>query len=327
MNAHDLFDEFHEEQENIRMEEESCSNPIKEPHSAVLGREVPCALNSQHLGDMDSKDLVCKGAKYAVSKNLAFLCKIIQNLSTLGSTLLFVPEKDQLSACIYNASTCMFSKTVFKRDFFCEVDSSCLTTPNAGCCISSEAALNVFKISPELLDDIKYMVIDTDPSKDFINVMLFGPGSVSELIKINQLAIRCQLADDSRSRAGEIFQIVGHVDVWDGFLKRSNKTASAIKLHFKRDRLIVTPGRQKPGTGPSFSCEISAQSFMKYDIDEEFFLTFDYNEFAIACNIVSRISKEFVLECVGGDAPLRMSLYQPGIVDFEIFLPCELEEC
>lgn len=208
--------------------------------------------------------------------------------------------------------------------FFDEMDITCLVERNSGCCISSESANSIFRISREFLEDIKHLVINADSSKDFMDVVLVGPGAVSELVKINQLTYDNSINDYLSLRSSGEFCIISHVEIWESLFKRSPNTLSEIIFYMKRESLIIKLKKQNTGEILNFKIEFNAKNFIRYDTEREFVLSFSYTEFAMACNIITNLTKTFVLEYVLGEVPLKISTYQPNIANFEIFLPCNL---
>ncbi|CEF65034.1 Rad9/Ddc1 family-containing protein [Strongyloides ratti] len=321
-----MFDEILNEEnlDNCYVEEEL--KIIKEQSSHIFSEKVEnsSSLMVKYVED-EGKDSIYMGGRYVLSHNIEFLCKIIQNLANLSATIIFIPKKDHLMICTHNSSTSLFSRTTFNSDFFIEIDTSCLVEKDHGCCISSQSVNTIFRIPNEIQEDINYFTINADPSKDFMDIMLFGPGTVSELIKVNQLTFTNPIDDYLFLHNTEDFCLVSHIDLWDSLFKRSSNTLSEIILEMKKNSVIIKLRKQNTGVVSNFNIEIKAENFIKYNTKTEFILSFSYREFVMACNIITKLSKMFVLEYVNGEAPLKMTVYDSNIVDFEIFFPCNLE--
>uniref|UniRef100_A0A0K0E8Z0 Late transcription factor 1 n=1 Tax=Strongyloides stercoralis TaxID=6248 RepID=A0A0K0E8Z0_STRER len=265
-----------------------------------------------------------KGVKYIVSSNVRFFCRIIRSLSCLSPTFFFIPMKDQLLICTHNTLTSSFSKIIFKKQFFVRINASCLVKKDSGCCISSEVAKSIFNVPIEVLEDIKHLIINIDPFADFINITFIGPDRVYESIKVNQMIITNPINDYPSYHSGSAFCIVSHFDLWKN-LFRNSYISSEIIVYMKRELLIIELRMQNTGVILNFNIEINVKNLIWYNITQEFVISFSHNEFIKAYSIISKFTKTFVLEYVDGEVPLRMSVHQPTIVDFEIFLPCSIE--
>lgn len=253
------------------------------------------------------------------------LCRIIQDLSYFSSSIIFIAKGDQFLLCTYNPSSSLFSKTTLQRKFFTLIDTTFLPDEDSQCCISSESANLVFKIPRETLDDINYLRIDIDSSKDFIDIMFFGPSQVIEAIKIDQITFINPIDNYlSCHDRGEFF-IVSSLDIWENLFKRQHHAFSQVILSLKNEVIVIKLREQNTGKISNFCMEINTNNFIQYNKEKESTISFSYGEFAKACKIISKLSRVFALEYVSGEAPLKMTGYQSELVDFEIFFPCNIE--